>query len=185
MAHSEQIVPDLNEIRKLTHESKTNRKEKIDAAIKILYDDILKVSRDRIRLAANKGKTSAYLYQWDDNQNNIINDISIFELIKRDYDENLINLLRKFFNPTNDSTGYKIFWLKLNIPNRNSFTIIISWGNDSRKSQSTTETASNTDNIDKTEKLERTESEKPEKSEKPDRTEKPEKSEKPKKNKKN
>lgn len=105
-------IENIDEIRKITRESKEIYSQLLEEAAEEAFDEIVKDSLAKIKSAASKGMTRSFLYRWQYVENSEINhytfkDVKIMELIKR---STLMDRLKKYFNPEGKIDGYQIGW---------------------------------------------------------------------------
>jgi len=128
-------LPNIDEIRKLSNDSKTDFDEKLKIASKQAFDHIIKGSEKKIKEAAQLGRKSARLYEWvyTENPNDStykFNGIKIFDLLKKRENSttDLLKDLRDYFNPEDKSNGYHVGWSKdKNDTKKSSFYIYVTW----------------------------------------------------------
>ncbi len=110
--------PSIDDIRKLTNQSKETMQNLYDEARDEAFDTIVDGADSKIQEAAVKGRSRAYLYTWEylDDRNDkqfSFKNVRIMDLLtKGDEDTNLIAKLRSHFNPSEDEQGFRVGWMR-------------------------------------------------------------------------
>ena len=133
----------VDDIRKLTEESKSNLEvlyaEACDEAFKVITQD----ADLKIQDAAKKSRTRAYVYTWeyleDKNDKTFsFKGVRIMDILTKGRygdDKQLIEVgmvyrLLKHFNPTQSDDGFRVGWMKFNKHDENDPTqygVYVSW----------------------------------------------------------
>ena len=129
---SNSVLPNIEDVRKMTTNSKSDFQQKIDTGVSKAFEKITKDSDKKMREAAAEGRSSARLFNWkyceDPNDNTYkFNGVRIMDLIKKG---DLLEKLRNHFNPTNSSDGYRTGWSedkKKSNNNPREFYIYVTW----------------------------------------------------------
>lgn len=100
---------DVNEVRKMTEESKSKKDELFADASKEAFNFLIADIRNKIKNAAQRGYTSVTLVKWDKNDEQIFNGITISELF---FKGSLKSDLYSYFNPDKNPTGYYVGFKK-------------------------------------------------------------------------
>lgn len=106
----------IDAIRKITNHSKSDLTKLYDTACQKAFDHIVENSSEKIRKAAENGRTRTYLYTWEyvndpKDKTYCFNGVRIMDLLTKN-DAPLLKNLRNHFNPDNDQDGFKIGWRK-------------------------------------------------------------------------
>ncbi len=122
----------LDEIRTLTHKSKSDLKDLYEKACQEAFDTIVSDSKTQIHNSARRGYERCYLYFWHYVEN--IDDerfkfcgIRILDIVTKG---DLISRLNQYFNPQDEKDGYYVSWHKFkqtNFNKQSKYGIYVSW----------------------------------------------------------
>lgn len=109
-----ETVVDIHEVRQMTNKVKETQNAVYVEACQAAFDYVLDGAVEKIRDAAQSGRTRSYLYNWkylDDPNDNThsFNGVRIMDILTKG---NLLERLRSHFNPENLRDGYYVNWHK-------------------------------------------------------------------------
>lgn len=104
----------IDAIRQLTDNSKSDLNKLYDSAREAAFEHIVEGSSEKIRQAAENGRTRAYLYNWQyladpKDKTHSFKGVRIMDLLTKN-NSPLLQDLREHFNPTNESNGFRVGW---------------------------------------------------------------------------
>ena len=121
----------IDEIRQLTNESKTDLDTLYDEACKDAFKHIVVGSADKIQNAAKNGRTRAYLFRWQytsdpSDKTYSFQNVRISDILRKG---SLLSDLRKHFNPGNDPNGFKVGYHRFNTRDNEprQYGLYVSW----------------------------------------------------------
>ena len=129
-------MPSIDDLRKITSESKDSFEKVFTEAVDKAFDEIVKNYYDKMRDSAQKNRTRAYLYTWsyvEDKQDKTgtFNNIRMLDLLTKGgetpHQGLLSQKLREFFNPNRDPTGYYVGFHKFKNREPTQYGIYVSW----------------------------------------------------------
>ncbi len=133
MSETKNTADELNidAIRQMTSESKSDLKSLHDDACKEAFECIVEDSHEKIHKAAKNGRTRAYLYTWEylsdrSDKTHSFNGVRIMDILTKG---SLLTQLRNHFNPDNENNGFRVGWRRFekrgNEPTR--YGLYVSW----------------------------------------------------------
>lgn len=121
----------IDEIRQLTNESKTDLDTLYAEACKEAFDHIVDNSAEKIQNAAKYGRTRAYLLRWQytsdpSDKTYCFQNVRIPDILKKGP---LLSDLREHFNPGNDPNGFKVGYHRFNTRENEptQYGLYVSW----------------------------------------------------------
>ena len=104
----------IENIRQLTDDSKSDLKNLHDSACKEAFQQILEDSHTKIHQAAKNGRTRAYLYTWEyvsdrTDKTYCFNGVRIMDILTKGP---LLQQLKNHFNSDNDDNGFRVGWMR-------------------------------------------------------------------------
>jgi len=126
----------IDELRVLSEKSKDNFEGVFAEACDKAMQEVLKDYQDKMRIAASKGHTRAYLYVWKyvedkTDKSYTFNNIRILDLLTKggstQYQGLLTQKLREFFNPNREKDGYYVSFHRFEKREPAQYGIYVSW----------------------------------------------------------
>lgn len=118
----------IKDVRQKTEVAKTDVQAKYDKATQKAFDYITAHAEKEVEKALQDGRTRAYLYKWkwesDDKKTYVFNGIRIMDLLKKG---DLMDKLKKYFNPDDEEDGYKVNWHKFKDTEPTQYGLYVSW----------------------------------------------------------
>ena len=122
---------DLNieHIRQLTNKKHADNKKYFEEAADEAFEYIVNGSEDKIYEAASTGRPLTYIYRWKYLKDPVdktfcFKNVRIMDLLRK---TDLLERLRKNFNPDSEQNGYKVGWKKFKKTEPTEYGIFVSW----------------------------------------------------------